>query len=851
MATRKARARSLVARGGTLAAIASLAFAACSDSASHTATAVGSASSEEEIDPTSLLPWNWGESAPAAAAVIVQPDQDTPANALSGNVLVFGDRSERNTLATDLQALGVAVTNVGTLPADLSPYRAIWHVGAFAALSSSEQSRLSAFVSNGGGLHLTGERPCCEAMNASLQSLVNGLVSGGGIQVGGQGDSNSNTQPFNPGAIGGITVTPNVLTVWNPAASGLIAGVAPVNVLVRESAGGRPTGAAWSCSNLVAGRGHLTILMDVNWFTFMSLTERRKIIENVETFLQAPCGNQPPISRVNGPYSGSEGAPVQFSSGGSGDPDGQPLTYLWTFGDGGTSNAPNPTHTYADNGTFTVKLQVTDPQGASNETGTTANIVNVPPTVQVGTMAAVPTGSASTGTGQFTDPGADSWTATVDYGDGSGTNPLPLSNKSFALSHVYALPGDYVVTVTVTDDDGGVGAGAATAHITNQPPHASVNGPYANNESVPIGFTSAGSGDPEGQALTYAWTFGDGGTSTQADPAHAYADNGTYTVTLTVTDPSGGTNTATTTATVANIAPIPTAGPMTTVYTGTASTGSGLFKDPGADTWTAIVNYGDGTGTQPLALAGQTFNLSHVYADNGTYTVTVTVTDDDGGVGTTTTTATILNRAPVANAGPAITAECNGIGVCTSVTLNGTGSSDPDGHVVSWSWSTPAGTLSGPTPTSAFPLGTSTVTLTVTDDDGATATATTTVRVVDTTPPVLTFSLSTTTLWSPNHKLVTVASGIRATDVCAGAVAVTFTVTSNEPINGPGDGNTAPDWQVIQNANGSYDLQVRSERAGPLQDRIYTITATTNDGHGNMTTQTATVTVPHDQGRGE
>jgi len=75
---------------------------------------------------------------------------------------------------------------------------------------------------------------------------------------------------------------------------------------------------------------------------------------------------------------------------------------------------------------------------------------------------------------------------------------------------------------------------------------------------------------------------------------------------------------------------------------GTAILANGLFVDPGADTWTATVDYGDGSGLQPLALnPDKTFALSHVYADGGVFTVTVTVTDDDGGSGSDTTEVTV------------------------------------------------------------------------------------------------------------------------------------------------------------------------------------------------------------------
>jgi hypothetical protein len=68
------------------------------------------------------------------------------ARASSENILVFGDYSSKNQLATDLTALGHTVTNVTTLPTVLTSCDTIWHVGAFAALSSAERTRLSDFL---------------------------------------------------------------------------------------------------------------------------------------------------------------------------------------------------------------------------------------------------------------------------------------------------------------------------------------------------------------------------------------------------------------------------------------------------------------------------------------------------------------------------------------------------------------------------------------------------------------------------------------------------------------------------------------------------------------------------------
>lgn len=75
---------------------------------------------------------------------------------------------------------------------------------------------------------------------------------------------------------------------------------------------------------------------------------------------------------------------------------------------------------------------------------------------------------------------------------------------------------------------------------------------------------------------------------------------------------------------------------------------AGSFVDPDPQLWAASVDYGDGSGPVPLTLTGKSFALSHVYDDNGSYTVTVKVTDSTGASGTATSTATIANVAPTA-----------------------------------------------------------------------------------------------------------------------------------------------------------------------------------------------------------
>lgn len=104
-------------------------------------------------------------------------------------------------------------------------------------------------------------------------------------------------------------------------------------------------------------------------------------------------------------------------------------------------------------------------------------------------------------------------------------------------------------------------------------------------------------------------------------------------------------------------------------------------------------------------------------------------------------------------------------------------------------------------------------------------------------------SASPNTLWSPNHKMWNVAVSYTVSDNCVNPTCV-LSVSSNEPINGLGDGNTSPDWIVTS----ATTLQLRAERAGVGSGRVYTIGVTCSDGT-NVSTTSTTVTVVHDQGK--
>jgi len=139
---------------------------------------------------------------------------------------------------------------------------------------------------------------------------------------------------------------------------------------------------------------------------------------------------------------------------------------------------------------------------------------------------------------------------------------------------------------------------------------------------------------------------------------------------------------------------------------------------------------------------------------------------------------------------------------------------------------------------SFFPIGTTTVTCSESLSGGTSCSFTVTVN--DTEAPVITgASANPSVLWPPNHALVPVTVNYTASDNC-GSVTCTLSVISNEPINGTDDGDTSPDWIIVD----AHHVNLRAERSGVGSGRIYTITITCADGVGNSSNHTVSVTVP-------
>ncbi len=318
--------------------------------------------------------------------------------------------------------------------------------------------------------------------------------------------------------------------------------------------------------------------------------------------------DEPPVASFTSTSPDALGQNTQFTD----TSVGANLTYAWGFGDGSPiAVEANPTHLYALPGSYTVTLTVTNEAGNDTATGTVT--ILTPPLAGFTSSSPDPLGAttafANTSTG-------DALSYAWDFGDGS---PIAVAANP---THVYALPGSYPAPLTAPN---AVGADAATSIVTIlTPPLPAFTSPTPH----PLGTTTVFSNTSTGDALSYAWDFGDGSPiAAEANPTHQYAFPGRYTVTLTATNAVG----ADTATGIVTILTPPQAGFLTsspdqlgatTVFTNT-STGDALSY-----AW----DFGDHSEIDVRE------NPTHVYATPGQYWVTLTVTN---AIGSDTVTAMV------------------------------------------------------------------------------------------------------------------------------------------------------------------------------------------------------------------
>jgi PKD repeat protein len=418
--------------------------------------------------------------------------------------------------------------------------------------------------------------------------------------------------------------------------------------------------------------------------------------DSTSLIIQINQGNRPPVADADGPYVLYEGGSITLDGSGSYDPDtaygDSIVAYEWDLdNDGQYADALGATimTAFNDDGSYTIGLRVTDSFGASGTDTATVTVEDLAPTAAF-TWNPEPQneGSAIVFTDMSTSSPDNIVSRTWDFA-GMGTSPAV--NPSFTFMD----NGIYTVTLTVTDEDGSTDTISHDVTINDLAPTAAFTwSPEPQNEGSAVTFNDMSTSSPD-IIVSRTWDFAGLGTSPAINPSFIFIDNGSYTVTLTVTDEDGSTDTASHDITINDLAP-------TATLTGDTALDEGQIGNYDASGSTsspdAIMNYEwdweyDGTTFNP---SGDTGTLqSHSWPAGGIYTVAVRVTDDDGSTGIAALIVTVsrINNPPVANDVPAVTDQDTPVNIMLSAY-------DPDGDDLSYGIVSPPvnGTLSGTAP---------------------------------------------------------------------------------------------------------------------------------------------------------
>lgn len=373
------------------------------------------------------------------------------------------------------------------------------------------------------------------------------------------------------------------------------------------------------------------------------------------------------VARAGGPYLGEECSSILLNASGSSDADGDPLTYRWNV-DGSwmeNGNYPYREWIWYDDFSGEITLEVSDGTNIATETAL-VTISNVPPQIfSIEGLNEVDVDTEFFLMVNFFDglsdprsptPSDDTFTAMFSWDDGSSTDlSLAVGEFSASASHVYTEAGIYHVMMTLVDDDGGEAVAEWEVMV----------GDISLVEAGPDGSVDEGSlflsagflADTDSLTFSAIVDYYDetGAVPLQLNPGNTfdlrniYAEDGVYTLLVTVfnDDMEYGSDIAQ--VTVTNVAPSVeslSVSPTNPYLPGDVFQFTALFSDPGIlDTHMVTIAWGDGSSTQYTTEAGVTrVSGSHSYAKAGVYTIVVTVTDDDGG--TDTSSMSVVVKSP-------------------------------------------------------------------------------------------------------------------------------------------------------------------------------------------------------------
>jgi len=406
-----------------------------------------------------------------------------------------------------------------------------------------------------------------------------------------------------------------------------------------------------SLNSLTPSNSPITVSVDLTgiaagtaatlYFDLLGFGQRDASVSIDNVLLLTDNPNLPPTSlndSITTPEDTSITIPVLNNDTDDGTLDPTSLAIISNPSQGQIQLNPDGTITYTPkpnfNGTDTFSYTVKDDIGQTSNSATvtvTVTPVNDLPTLTNDSIT-LNQGSSVTFSVLSNDTDID---GTIDATTlAIATNPthgqLQLNpDATFTYTPNPNFSGTDTFTYTVKDNGGQISQPATvTLTVNNLPPTiTNLIGDTQIKEGDQAGFQAIAT-DPGNDTLSYSWNFGDGSNPVTGQSVnHKFADNGSYVVTLTVTDTFGASTSQNLNVNVANVAPTVNAGSDRTATQGTAVTLAGNFTDPGIlDTHSLTWDFGDGT------TASNTLTPTHIYTTPGDYTVTLTVTDKDGAI---------------------------------------------------------------------------------------------------------------------------------------------------------------------------------------------------------------------------
>ncbi len=439
-----------------------------------------------------------------------------------------------------------------------------------------------------------------------------------------------------------------------------------------------------------------------------------------------------------------------------------PDMWKWYFGDGSTSTAKNPTHTYTTDGIFAVRLVVQDTiYGITSTFRDTIRISTQTPNINTPSQTVCLPNYVSFVDGSVSSAGILSrlW----DFGDGQ-TSILKNPNNT------YSNLGSYTISLTITDNFGCSTVQTKTNLV--QVKGFKVDFSAANTITCINSLTSFSdetvyNSPPD----SWIWNFGDGTTSSNLqNPLHTYTSSGNYTVTLTATDEDGCINTTTKTNYINSVEITPTI------------TIDNPVSCPGGNDGAATITATGGMGINyDVSWSNAEVTASISGLTSGSYIGSIF---DNNGSGCFATTSVIIPVVdldlPIISCPTDVTINMDA-GLCTSTASIGVATATDN------CTATPIITNDAPT---SFPAGNTTVTWTAKDAVGSTSTCTQIVTVTDSEKPIISCPADITIHTDAGQCTSTESIGLAtATDNCT----ATPIITNDAPTSFPA-GNTTVTW---------------------------------------------------------